>query len=237
MSNTSPDTSAAPNTPAGGVLVEACCDSVYTAVAAQSAGAGRIELCGPGDGGTTPSLGLIARCRDLLSIPLHVMIRPHSRDFVYHEEELDVMANDIITARTLGVDGVVLGPLQRDDSVHMQQLATLVRIAQPMQVVFHRAFDRTPDPFAALHTLALTGVSMVLTSGQAATALDGAATLGALRQRGGDRITILAGGNVRGSNVRDVVQRSGVRQVHARGTDPGIIRDVVQVLAAVGRTW
>lgn len=212
------------------VLVEACCDSVYTAVAAQEAGAGRIELCGPGDGGTTPSLGLIARCRDLLTVPLHVMIRPHSRDFVYHDEELDVMANDIITARTLGADGVVLGPLQRDDTVHMQQLAALVQLARPMKVVFHRAFDRTPDPFAALHTLVLTGVSLVLTSGQAPTALEGADTLRALRQRGGDRIDILAGGSIRGSNVRDVVQRTEVRQVHARGTDPAIIRDVVRTL-------
>lgn len=229
MTHASTDT-AATVLHAGPVLVEACCDSVYTAVAAQEAGAGRIELCGPGDGGTTPSLGLIARCRDLLTIPLHVMIRPHSRDFVYHDDELDVMANDIVAARTLGVDGVVLGPLQRDDTVHMQQLAALVQIAQPMRVVFHRAFDRTPDPLTALHTLALTGVSMVLTSGQGATALEGADTLRALGQRGGDRITILAGGGVRGSNVRDVVQRSGVREVHARGTDPTIIRDVVQTL-------
>lgn len=228
----STDTPAASAVHAGAVLVEACCDSVYTAVAAQDAGAGRVELCGPGDGGTTPSLGLIARCRDLLTIPLHVMIRPHSRDFVYHDDELDVMANDIITARTLGVDGVVLGPLQRDDTVHTQQLAALVQLAQPMKVVFHRAFDRTPDPFAALHTLVLTGVNMVLTSGQAPTALEGASTLNALRQRGGDRITILAGGGVRGGNVRDVVQRSEVRQVHARGTDPAIIRDVVQTLSS-----
>jgi copper homeostasis protein len=232
MPHASTDTSTASPAPGGTVLLEACCDSVYTAVAAQEAGAGRIELCGPGDGGTTPSLGLIARCRDLLTVPLHVMIRPHSRDFVYHDDELDVMANDIVTARTLGVDGVVLGPLQRDDTVHMQQLATLVQIAQPMTVVFHRAFDRTPDPFAALHTLILTGVRMVLTSGQAATALEGAATLNSLRQRAGDRLTILAGGGVRGGNVRELVQRSEVRQVHARGTDPTIIRDVVHRLRA-----
>lgn len=212
------------------VLVEACCDSVYTALAAQQAGAGRIELCGPGDGGTTPSLGLIARCRDVLTIPLHVMIRPHTRDFVYHDDELDVMANDIVTARTLGVDGVVLGPLQRDDTVHMQQLAALVQLAQPMAVAFHRAFDRTPDPLAALQTLMLTGVQLVLTSGQASTALDGADTLVALRQRAGDRLTVLAGGGVRGSNVRELVQRTNLRQVHARGTEPAIIRDVVQAL-------
>jgi copper homeostasis protein len=217
------------NTPAG-VLVEACCDSVYTALAAQEAGAGRIELCGPGDGGTTPSLGLMARCRDVITVPLHVMIRPHTRDFVYHDDELDVMANDIVTAKALGVDGVVLGPLQRDDTVHLQQLVSLVQLARPLKVAFHRAFDRTPDAFAALHALMQASVDLVLTSGQAATALDGAATLTALRQRAGDRLTILAGGNVRGSNVRELVQRTEVRQVHARATDPAIVRDVIRAL-------
>jgi copper homeostasis protein len=210
--------------------VEACCDSVYTALAAQEAGAGRIELCGPGDGGTTPSLGLMARCRDVITVPLHVMIRPHTRDFVYHDDDLDVMANDIVTAKALGMDGVVLGPLQRDDTVHLQQLLALVQVARPLKVAFHRAFDRTPDAFAALHALMQASVDLVLTSGQAATALDGAATLNALRQRAGDRLTILAGGNVRGSNVRELVQRTELRQVHARATDPAIVRDVVRAL-------
>lgn len=210
--------------------MEACCDSVYTALAAQEAGAGRIELCGPGDGGSTPSLGLIARCRDLLSVPLHVMIRPHTRDFRYDDDDLAVMANDIVTARTLGVDGVVLGPLDGDDTVHVQQLAQLAQLARPMKVVFHRAFDRTPDAFTALHALMLAGVDMVLTSGQAKTALEGAATLNALRQRAGDRMTILAGGNIRGANVREVLQRTELRQVHARATDPGIVRDVIRAL-------
>jgi copper homeostasis protein len=214
----------------GAVLVEACCDSVYTAVAAQEAGAGRIELCGPGDGGTTPSLGLMARCRDVITVPLHVMIRPHTRDFVYHDDELDVMANDIVTARTLGMDGVVFGPLQRDDAVDTRHLLELTHLARPMAVAFHRAFDRTPDPFAALHALMHAGVTHVLTSGQATTALEGAATLSALRQRAGDRLTILAGGGIRGPHVRELVQRSSVRQVHARGTDPAIIRDVVRSL-------
>ncbi|WP_353268473.1 copper homeostasis protein CutC [Gemmatimonas sp.] len=215
---------------AGGVLVEACCDSVYTALAAQDAGVGRIELCGPGDGGTTPSLGLIARCRDLITIPLHIMIRPHTRDFRYRDDDVDVMANDIVTARTLGVDGIVLGPLQQDDTVHALQLTQLAALARPMKVVFHRAFDRTPDAFASLHVLMHAGVDMILTSGQAPTALDGAATLNALRQRAGDRLTILAGGNVRGTTVRELVQRTELRQVHARATDPTIVRDVVRAL-------
>jgi copper homeostasis protein len=222
----------APATP--DVLVEACCDSVYTACAAQEAGAGRVELCGPGDGGTTPSLGLIARCRDLVRIPLHVMIRPHTRDFVYHDDDLDVMANDIVAARTLGADGVVLGPLTREGTVHVEQLRTLVQLAAPLKVVFHRAFDRTPDAQAAMHTLLLAGVHYVLTSGHARTALEGAVTLKALQEQGGASLTVLAGGTVRGDTVGSLVQQSGVREVHARGTDPTIVRHVVQALGAQG---
>lgn len=214
------------------VLVEACCDSIYTARAAQEVGAGRVELCGPGDGGTTPSLGLMARARDLLHIPLHVMIRPHTRDFMYDDDDLDVMANDIITARTMGMDGVVLGPLQHHGMVHVQQLALLAQLARPMKVVFHRAFDRTPDAHAALHALMLAGVDIVLTSGHARTALEGVSMLRALQTIAGDRLTILAGGSVRADCVRRIVDESGVREVHSRGTDPMIVRDVVSALQA-----
>jgi copper homeostasis protein len=212
------------------VLVEACCDSVYTACAAQEAGAGRVELCGPGEGGSTPSFGLIARTRDRLRIPLHVMIRPHVRDFLYGEDDAEVMANDIATARALGAEGIVLGPLLADGQVDMPLLTTLAERARPMKVVFHRAFDRTPDAMAALDLLLLAGVDMVLTSGHARTALEGADILRALQERAGDRLTILAGGSVRAATAGALVQRSGVREVHARGTDPSIISGVVEAL-------
>ncbi|MBL0171132.1 MAG: copper homeostasis protein CutC [Gemmatimonadaceae bacterium] len=214
------------------VLVEACCDSVHTARAAQAFGAGRIELCGPGDGGTTPSFGLIARCRDELHVPLHVMIRPHTLSFVYGDDDIDVMGNDIIAARARGADGIVLGPLHDDGSVHQEQLAIFIALARPMKVAFHRAFDRTPSAMAALDALLAVGVDYVLTAGHAATALEGADTLSALQRRAGAHLTVLAGGSIRGHNVRSMLERSGVREVHARSTDPTIIRDVVVALSS-----
>jgi len=214
------------------VLVEACCDSVQTARAAQAFGAGRVELCGPGDGGTTPSFGMIARCRDELGIPLHVMIRPHTTGFVYSEDDIDVMGNDIIAARARGATGIVVGPLHRDGTVHQEQLAIFVALARPMKVAFHRAFDRTPSAVAALDTLLAVGVDYVLTAGHAVTALDGADTLALLQHRAGDNLTVLAGGSVRGTNVRALIERSAVREVHARCTDPTIIRDVVVALSS-----
>ena len=212
-------------------LVEACCDSVHTARAAQEFGAGRVELCGPGDGGTTPSHGLIARCRDVLRIPLHVMIRPHAGGFVYNDDELTVMAKDIMAAKSLGADGIVTGPLASETTINREQLEHLVALARPMKVAFHRAFDLTGNAFSSLETLMSTGVDLVLTSGHAGTALEGADTLRLLQARAENRLTVLAGGRIRGPNVRELVARSHVREVHARCTDPTIVRDVVRALA------
>ncbi len=216
------------------VLVEACCDSVQTARAAQELGAHRIELCGPGDGGSTPSHGLMARCRVAVRLPIHVMIRPHTEGFVYSDDDLDVMCEDIEQARTLGMNGVVVGPLHPDGRVHEQALARLVSAAYPMRVAFHRAFDRTPDAHQALRALQAAGVDLVLTSGHARTALEGADTLRALREQAGDTPVILAGGTVRGSNVVSLVEASGVREVHVRGTNPDFVREVVAALATRG---
>lgn len=214
-----------------GLLVEACCDSVATARAAQAFGAARVELCGPGDGGTTPSPGLVERVRALLTIPLAVMIRPRAGGFVYDADELSVMAADVVAARALGADVVVLGPLRPDGTVDARALATLVALARPMTVTFHRAFDRTADPEAALDALLAHGVDHVLTSGHATTALAGAPRLRAWQARAGDRLEVMAGGGVRADHARALLDAAGVRALHARGTDPAIIRDLVAAVA------
>ncbi len=212
-------------------LVEACCDSIASARIVQALGAGRVELCGLGDGGSTPSHGLIARCRDALSVPMHVMIRPNTNTFVYTSEDLDIMCNDVVAARALGADGIVFGILHSDDTIDVQRMAEVIAIARPLKIAFHRAFDRTPNATHAMASLLQLGVDFVLTAGQAPTALDGAPRLQALQQQAGDKLTVLAGGGVRGHNVRDVVAKSGVREVHARASDPTIVRDVLLALA------
>lgn len=212
-------------------LLEACCSSIASARIVQELGAGRVELCGLGDGGSTPSLGLIARCRDELYVPLHVMIRPNTENFVYTSEDFDIMCNDVVAARALGADGVVLGILHSDDTIDVQRMAEVIAIARPLKITFHRAFDRTPNATHAMASLLQLGVDYVLTAGQAPTALDGALRLNALQQQAGDKLTVLAGGGVRGHNVRDVVAKSGVREVHMRASDPTIVRDVLLALA------
>ena len=137
------------------VLIEACVDSVAGAVAAELAGAGRLELCAAlAEGGTTPSAGMISAVRARVSIPMVVMVRPRGSDFLCDEQELDVMRRDIAVAIEAGAEGVAVGVLRRDGSVDREALATLVRAASPATVTFHRAFDMSRDLGEALAALA-----------------------------------------------------------------------------------
>ena len=203
-----------------GVLVEACVDTVASALAAEAGGAGRVELCANlVEGGTTPSAGTIALARERLHIPLFVIVRPRGGDFVHDADEVEAMRRDVVAARGLGVDGVVIGALTPDGQVDVAATRLLVEAARPMRVTFHRAFDAARDPAEALEALVALGVDRVLTSGGAASALEGAAALGALVRQAADRLTILAGGGLTAATVGRVVQASGVREVHVRGVE------------------
>lgn len=201
------------------LLVEACVDGVPSALAAEAGGAGRLELCsGLSEGGITPSVGLIEMVRERIRLPLFVLIRPRGGDFLYDAEEFEVMRRDVTTAGLLGADGVVLGVLQSNGMVDAERTAALIEAARPLDVTFHRAFDFTQDAEAALERLIALGVDRVLTSGQAARAVDGVATIAGLVRRAAGRIGIVAGGGIRPDNVKAVVQGSGVTEVHLRGS-------------------
>jgi len=201
------------------VLVEACVDSVYSAVAAERGGARRVELCDNlADGGTTPSAGMISAVKAAVRIPVFVIVRPRGGGFVYTAEEIAVMRLDIEAARMLGADGVAVGALTRDARVDTDQLRALTDAAGELPVTFHRAFDVTRDQGQALEALIHQRVARVLTSGGAGTALDGVSAIAALVKRAAGQIVVMAGGGVREENVQEVVQRSGVPEVHVRGT-------------------
>ncbi len=194
-------------------------DSVESALAAERGGAGRLELCDAlFDGGTTPSAGMIAACREHVSIPLFVIIRPRGGGFVYSDSELDVMRRDIVAARGLGADGVVIGVLRRDGRIDEDQARSLVGVAGDLSVTFHRAFDFVPDQSSALETLVSAGITRILSSGGAPTARDGVPALASLVRQAGDRLVVMAGGGVREENVQEIVDGSGVREVHVRLT-------------------
>jgi copper homeostasis protein len=196
-------------------LLEACVDSVESAVAAERGGAGRLELCADLlEGGITPSMGMIATVRSRVHLPLHVIIRPRGGDFLYSAEEFDVMRRDIQHAREAGGDGVVFGLLTAHGSVDSERTAALVALARPLRITFHRAFDMARDPHAALEMLITLGIERVLTSGQEQTALEGLDLIAALVAEAGKRIVVMPGGGIHERNVGKIVAQSGVREVH-----------------------
>jgi len=201
------------------VLVEACVDTVESAIAAERGGARRLELCASlADAGTTPSAGTIAAVKARVGIPVFVIIRPRGGGFVYGDSELDVMRRDVDAARRLGADGIVIGLLRDDARVDRRRTTQLVDAAAGLPVTFHRAFDLTANLGDALETLIACGVQRVLTSGGAPTALEGADALAALVARSAGRIGVLAGGGIREEHVQELVRRSRVDEIHVRGT-------------------
>jgi copper homeostasis protein len=199
------------------LLVEAAVDTFDDALAAEAEGVDRIELCGPlHDGGTTPAPGLVHRVVSRVRTPVHVLVRPRAGDFVYDRAAIRQMQADIEIARAAGAAGVVTGALTPAGLIDVETTAELVRAARPMRVGFHRAFDHVRDQFEALETLVSLGVDLILTSGAAPTALEGADRLRALVERAGDRIGIIAGGSITAANVREIIARTGARQVHGR---------------------
>jgi copper homeostasis protein len=196
-------------------LLEVCVDSPEAALAAQAGGAQRVELCSAlGEGGLTPSLGAIELARAGLAIELFVLIRPRAGDFLYSAAELAVARRDIELCAQAGARGVVLGVLRRDGTIDRERTAALIECARPLAVSFHRAFDLTREPERALEELIELGVERVLTSGAERTALEGAALLRRLVERAGERIIVMPGGGIRASNVRELVRRTGARELH-----------------------
>jgi copper homeostasis protein len=197
------------------ILIEACVNSVESAVEAQRGGARRVELCeNLFDGGTTPSAGAMHAARRRLTIGFNVMIRPRGGDFCYSLAELEIMKGDLEVAGAAGVDGVVFGMLDTDGTVDEGQCRDLIRLARPMSVTFHRAFDMTADPLAALDTLIDLGVDRVLTSGQQASAVRGADLIARLVERAGDRLVVMPGVGIDETNITGLIVRTGASEYH-----------------------
>jgi len=190
--------------------------NIESCITAQEAGANRIELCdNPQEGGTTPSYGFIKAARNKLLIELYAMIRPRGGDFLYSDEEYEIMKADIEMCKHLGCDGIVTGILNKDGNVDKQRTAALVGYAYPLGVTFHRAFDRVDDPFSAIEDVIDAGCERILTSGLRPKAIDGIQTIKELIDRNEDRIIIMPGSGVNSENIIHIAKSTGATEFHS----------------------
>lgn len=215
------------------IEVEICTPSAASARAAKAGGATRVELCRDLEvGGLTPRDEDIALCVHELGLRTHVLIRPRAGNFYYNATEVAEIMQSIERCRKMGVHCVVVGFLDYEGRVDISLTRQAVYAAGPMEVTFHRAFDEAlQDPMEALLAVAASGCTRLLTSGQRPTALEGADVIKTLVDA--NLVKILAGSGITPSNATQVVQLTGVQEVHGscktRMPDGSIQTDAQQV--------
>ena len=200
------------------IEVEICCGSYYDALQAWKGGAKRIELNSALYlGGLTPSLGTLLKVKRETKLQVICMVRPRGAGFCYDVEDFETMLEDASILLENGADGIAFGCLNKEGRIDIKQTEQMVRLIKEYkrEVVFHRAFDCVDDVDEAMKCLITLGIDRVLTSGLESKAIDGAEMLHYLQETYGDRIEILAGSGVNAENVEDLIQRTGVIQVHS----------------------
>lgn len=198
------------------MILEIAVFNIESALLASKSGADRIELCENAfDGGTTPSCGTLKTIKEKISIPVFPIIRARGGDFFYTDDEYNVMKNDILFCRQLGFEGAVIGLLNKDATVDKERTKHLVDVAYPMEITFHRAFDRTKDAFQSLEDIIECGCQRILTSGQVPNAYDGKDLIKKLIEQADERIIIMPGTGVRSNNIKELADYTNATELHS----------------------
>lgn len=196
------------------ITFEVCVDTYDGAVIAANSGADRIELCSSlAEGGLTPSIGLMTACAKL-PVPVNAMIRPRAGGFHFSADELAIMCADAKAAESVGMAGIVTGATTPAGEVDLPFLEALLA-ATALPATLHRAIDTVADPVAAIETAVALGFERILTSGGEASAAAGSETIGKMVQAAAGRISVMAGSGITCDNVREILTRTGVREIHA----------------------
>ncbi|MEX0291145.1 MAG: copper homeostasis protein CutC [Flavobacteriaceae bacterium] len=199
------------------MIVEICANSLQSAINAEKAGADRLELCSElGVGGITPSYGLLKSIKRVITIPVHVLIRPRSGDFTYSEYDFEIMKEDIQKCAEMGFEGIVSGVLLEDLTLDQQRTEELVALSEEMTFTFHRAFDWVKDPRLTFRQLQDMGVDYVLSSGQQNTAIEGLQILKELLQLA-KSCKPMPGGGINATNAQTFLE-SNFDAIHLSGT-------------------
>ena len=184
------------------MIIEVCAESYEYAIKAEKAGADRIELCKDLYlDGLTPDYESAKRTIDTLDIPVFILIRPREGNFIYSNEEFELMKQDILKFKEMGCKGIVSGVLNGDNSIDIKRTKELVELSRPIEFTFHRAFDIVSNPLKEIEKLIEIGVNRVLTSGQKEKAIDGLVLLKQLNIISKNRIKIMPGSGINKSNI------------------------------------
>lgn len=199
------------------MIREKCIGSFLEALEAQELGAERVELCDNlTEGGTTPSYGTIKMVVKKLNIPAFVIIRPRGGDFYYTPEEIEIMKEDIKICKELGVKGVVIGALNRDNTINYDAIKEMIDLAKPMSITFHKAIDELENPVTEVKKLANLGVNRILTSGTKETALEGKNILREMIKEAGEDIIIIVAGKVTKDNLNEISNLVPAKEYHGK---------------------
>lgn len=199
------------------MIREKCIGSFLEALEAQELGAERVELCDNlTEGGTTPSYGTIKMVVEKLNIPAFVIIRPRGGDFYYTPEEIEIMKEDIKICKELGVKGVVIGALNRDNTINYDAIKDMIDLAKPMSITFHKAIDELENPVTEVKKLANLGVNRILTSGTKETALEGQDILREMIKEAGEDIIIIVAGKVTKDNLNEISNLIPAKEYHGK---------------------
>lgn len=197
-------------------ILEIACFNLESCLLAQESGADRIEFCADYSvGGVTPNHHDILKAREIVQIPMHVIIRPRGGNFNYNKSEIDVMKKDIEFCKANNINGVVFGVLTNDKKINKKINKELVSLAGNMSTTFHRAIDECVDIKEAMTDLISLGFKRVLTSGGKSNALEGINALKDCQGKFGDKITIIPGGGIRHSNIKELIQETNCKEYHS----------------------
>ncbi len=196
------------------IRFELCANGYQSIINGLAGGADCAELCEALEvGGVTPSYGTLARCADIL--PTRVLIRCRPGDYIYNDDEIAVMCEDIRMVRRLGYEGVVIGALNAEGDLDVTAIKKMMASGDGMKFTFHRAIDACNNPLDAMETLINLGFDKVLTSGCKPTAYDGIDMIREFQMLFGDRIKIMAGGGINERNAERIITATGISDVHA----------------------
>ena len=199
------------------MIKEACVFNILEALNAVRLGANRVELCeNTTCGGTTPSYGTIKVLKEILDIPIVVMIRPRCGDFIYSDLEFKSMKEDIKICKNLGVEGVVFGILKDNHEIDIIRTKELLSLSRPLRVTFHKAIDETCDIRASVVTLLDIGVHRILTSGGSLKAENALVVLKDLILMVGKELEIVVAGKVNRYNIDSIDSVLSSRAYHGR---------------------